>query len=64
MHLAIPKTNDVHDRCRMYAVNYTEVLQQGLAEPDPTWPTVGCRNGWEYNYTDVPYATIASEVRI
>lgn len=62
MHLAIPKTNDVHDRCRMYAVNYTEVLQQGLAEPDPTWPTVGCRNGWEYNYTDVPYATIASEL--
>lgn len=46
----------------MYAVNYTELLTQGVKEADPSWPTVPCMNGWEFNYTDVPYETITSEV--
>ncbi|XP_017777599.1 PREDICTED: organic cation transporter protein-like [Nicrophorus vespilloides] len=58
LNLAIPKG----EKCRMYAVNYTEILQQGVVKPDPSWPTVACRNGWEYNYTDIPYKTIASEL--
>lgn len=60
--LAIPVTSEGRERCRMYAVNYTELLQQGKNVSDPSWPTVPCLHGWEYNYTEVPYASIASEV--
>ncbi|ENN72266.1 hypothetical protein YQE_11127, partial [Dendroctonus ponderosae] len=48
-------------RCLMYDVNYTEILRDGLKRPDPTWQTVHCKNGWEYNSTEVPYSTIAIE---
>lgn len=46
----------------MYAVNYSELLEQAINVSDPSWPTMPCRYGWEYNYTEVPYASIASEV--
>lgn len=49
-------------RCLMYDVNYTEILRDGLKRPDPTWQTIHCKNGWEYNSTEVPYSTIAIEV--
>lgn len=61
--LAIPTTTEGRERCRMYAVNYSEVLEQGLNVSDPSWPTMPCRDGWEYNYTEVPYPSIASEVK-
>lgn len=62
--LAIPKGAGGLEKCRVYAVNFTEILLRGVKEPDPSWPTKPCDNGWEYNYTtaDVPYASIASEV--
>jgi hypothetical protein len=62
--LAIPRDKrDINqlNHCEMYAVNYTELLQNNITEPDPTWPTQKCLYGWEYNYTDIPYSTIASE---
>lgn len=62
--LAIPTTDQGRERCRMYAVNYSELLQQQINVSDPSWPTMPCRDGWEYNYTEVPYASIASEVSI
>lgn len=47
----------------MYDVNYTELLLSGIREADPSWPTKGCTHGWEFNFTDVPYETVATEVR-
>jgi len=63
--LAIPPNEEKsgYDKCRMYAVNLTEMWDKGITEGDSSWPTVDCRHGWEFNYTDIPYSTIASEVR-
>lgn len=47
----------------MYDVNYTELLLDGTRQADPSWPTRGCTHGWEFNFTDVPYETVATEVR-
>lgn len=63
--LAIPK--DDHDslygysRCLTYEANWTEVLATG-AHPDATWKTIPCRNSWEFNKTEFPYATIGSDL--
>lgn len=62
--MAIPRTKEGLERCRMYAVNFTEALEKGINSSDPSWPTVPCLYGWEYNTTEVPYASIASEVNI
>lgn len=48
-------------RCYMYDVNYKDVLAEGVTNADPNWPTVPCRHGWEFNYTMIPYASIAVE---
>ncbi|KAL1452485.1 hypothetical protein WDU94_006713 [Cyamophila willieti] len=61
--LAIPKTNDgTFESCKMYDVNYTELLQAGTKIADPTWPITECRNGWEYDFSDIPYPSIATEL--
>lgn len=46
----------------MYAVNFTEMLAKGIIKADPSWPKQSCKNGWEYNFTEIPYSTIATEV--
>ncbi|XP_033363124.1 carcinine transporter-like [Bombus vosnesenskii] len=46
----------------MYDVNYTEILLNGSHVPDLSWPTKDCQQGWEFNYTTVPYASVASEL--
>nr|XP_033191420.1 organic cation transporter-like protein [Bombus vancouverensis nearcticus] len=46
----------------MYDVNYTEILLNGSHVLDPSWPTKDCQQGWEFNYTTVPYASVASEL--
>ena len=51
-------------KCRMYDVNYTDVLARGLEFADPDWPTRHCDRGWEFNFTVIPYATVATEVII
>lgn len=53
-----------YSKCLMYDVNYTEILESGITEPDPTWPVTSCRHGWEYNFTDIPYETVATQVKI
>lgn len=60
--LAIPMDGEVLNRCKMYDVNYTEVLANGYTQPDLSWNIVHCKHGWEYNTTEVPYSTIATEV--
>jgi len=60
--LAIPSTDKGYSKCTMYAVNFTEKRLQGIVEADPSWPVQSCSFGWEYNYTEIPYSTIATEV--
>lgn len=49
------------DRCLMYDVDYAEILRQNITQADPKWSRRKCSR-WEFNYTDVPYPTIATEV--
>ncbi|EDW93588.2 organic cation transporter protein [Drosophila yakuba] len=59
--LSIPMTNGEYNNCYMYDVNYTDILAQGKVMADPQWPRVKCRHGWSYNFTEIPYATVATE---
>ncbi|XP_011201961.1 organic cation transporter protein [Bactrocera dorsalis] len=61
--LSIPRMSGIreYDNCKMYDVNYTEVLAKGMRKADPSWPVVACRQGWSYNFTDYPYPTVATE---
>ncbi|XP_033161832.1 organic cation transporter protein [Drosophila mauritiana] len=59
--LSIPMTNGEYNNCYMYDVNYTEILAQGKVMADPQWPRDKCRHGWSYNFTEIPYATVATE---
>ena len=49
-------------KCSMYAVNFTEILEKGITVADPNWPITNCKHGWEFNYTVIPYPTVATEV--
>lgn len=62
LSLAIPKTDGVYDKCSMYSMNFTDILERGIRNADVSWEKTTCKNGWEYNYTDIPYITISSEV--
>ncbi|CAA9996175.1 unnamed protein product, partial [Nesidiocoris tenuis] len=55
---------DNYDKCRVYVANWTEVLMSGREVADTNWPTIPCNRGWEYNFTDIPYETIATEVHL
>lgn len=46
----------------MYAVNYEELLLNGIEEADSSWPVQSCQHGWEYNFTEIPYSTVATDV--
>ncbi|XP_025830038.1 organic cation transporter protein-like [Agrilus planipennis] len=61
--LSIPLVDGGFEKCRMFAVNFTEMVARGVQEADPSWPTKYCSHGWEYNfsYADVPYSSIATE---
>ncbi|KAH8270129.1 hypothetical protein KR018_004307 [Drosophila ironensis] len=59
--LSIPMVNGEYNNCYMYDVNYTEILAQGKVMADPMWPRVKCRHGWSYNFTEIPYTTVATE---
>lgn len=49
-------------RCNMYAVNFSELLNAGVRQPDPSWPVIPCQHGWSFNFTEIPYASIAAEL--
>ncbi|XP_054732900.1 carcinine transporter [Anastrepha obliqua] len=61
--LSIPRMSGIreYDNCKMYDVNYTELLAKRRRKADPSWPVVNCRHGWSYNFTGYPYATVATE---
>lgn len=63
LQLAIPFDEvDGYSKCTMYDVNFTHYHMLGLRKADPSWPTKSCKYGWEYNFTEIPYSTIATEV--
>ncbi|XP_066602022.1 carcinine transporter-like [Prorops nasuta] len=49
-------------KCVQYAVNFTDILDHGIREPDPSWPKISCQHGWSFDYTNIPYASIAAEL--
>ncbi|XP_061399642.1 solute carrier family 22 member 13-like [Musca vetustissima] len=60
--LSIPRMdNGDYHNCLMFNVNYTDLVAQGIRKADPTWPTVACMHGWSYNFTEIPYTTVATE---
>ncbi|XP_015172217.1 PREDICTED: organic cation transporter protein isoform X2 [Polistes dominula] len=59
--LAIPIGKEGYSKCTMYDANYTEILSKGIKVNDPTWSIKKCQHGWEFNYTEIPYSTIATE---
>lgn len=72
LSLAIPNIDNDRSKCSMYAVNFTEILAAAninnngttinVPLADPSWPIESCKYGWEYNHTEIPYSTIATEV--
>ncbi|XP_028034881.1 organic cation transporter protein [Bombyx mandarina] len=63
--LAIPPKTDgpfAHDRCHMFSTDWAKALAEGRTTPDDEWQIVPCDKGWEYNKSDVPYDTIASQL--
>nr|CAD7402790.1 unnamed protein product [Timema cristinae] len=60
--LSIPRIDNSYDHCRMYNVNYTQILEDGITDPQPDWTTTYCNHGWEYELIDIPYHTIATEL--
>lgn len=59
-HLTIPLKNGIYDKCSVYDANWTEVLNNGILEPNPEWNIRECHQ-WEFNFSDVPYETIATQ---
>ncbi|XP_040570738.1 organic cation transporter 1 [Lepeophtheirus salmonis] len=37
-----------YDECRVYDVNYDEILEEGIKVPDPSWNITSCKYGWVY----------------
>ncbi|XP_061727789.1 carcinine transporter-like isoform X2 [Cydia pomonella] len=61
-HLSIPRLDEKYHKCQVYDVDWMKVIQDGVTEPDTKWPTKKCEKQWEYNFTDVPYQTIATQL--
>ncbi|KAI4492203.1 hypothetical protein M0802_009893 [Mischocyttarus mexicanus] len=59
--LAIPIGKEGYSKCTMYDTNYTEILSNGIKVSNSTWSIKKCQHGWEFNYTEIPYSTIATE---
>lgn len=67
--LTIPwKLNDenqtIFSQCEMYDTNFTNIINLNMTNLNSSWPIKKCDNGWTFDYTDVPYASISAEVFI
>ncbi|XP_075168893.1 carcinine transporter-like [Haematobia irritans] len=60
--LGIPHLNGEYSKCMRYNVNFTEQLALGVSQANTSWPMIGCTHGWSYNFTEIPYTTIATEL--
>ncbi|KAK3886203.1 hypothetical protein Pcinc_009622 [Petrolisthes cinctipes] len=61
--LTVPKdeTTGKFAKCKMYQVNFTQVVGGNMSGPDPTWPNTTCINGWTYDFS-LYYPTITSQL--
>lgn len=46
----------------MYNVNFTEILIHNVTDANPSWPVQSCKYGYEFDHSEIPYTTIATEV--
>lgn len=61
--LSIPMIDGKYSKCSMYAKNFTEMINANeTLVADPSWPIQSCVYGWEYDRSEIPYETIATEV--
>lgn len=72
LNLAIPRAAPgegdkafTYSQCVRYDVNFTELLENGTLDlvPNPNWPVRPCDQGWEFDFSEIPYASITAEVR-
>ena len=60
-------TQSSYDACHRKNLNFSQLLENGPIDLNsPLWATnetVGC-SSFEYDYTDIPYESIASEVKV
>lgn len=61
--VAIPQSSNGYSKCTMYAINFTEVLTNGIKTANLSWPIEPCKYGWEFDTSEIPYSTIATEVK-
>lgn len=38
------------------------MIENGIKEADPLWPTIKCKYGWEFDLEEIRYSTISTEV--
>jgi len=57
-----PKINGDYSRCLMYDVDYQALLNNNVTEADPMWPTQSCIFGFQFDHSEIPYTTIATEL--
>ncbi|CAB3221121.1 unnamed protein product [Arctia plantaginis] len=50
----------IWDHCMTFDTNWTEVLNT-LTPPPSGTPLIKCQNGWEFEFKDIPYETVATE---
>lgn len=49
-YLSVPLDNKMeYSKCMVYAPDWHQVLSDSIAEPDPAWPQIQCKSGWEYD---------------
>lgn len=63
LQLAIPKTDSgSFDKCSMYDVDFIAEIKKGVHVGNTSWPRRKCLNGYEYDHSEIPFTTIATEV--
>lgn len=61
--LSVPIEDDGEfSRCHVYDVNFTAVLEAGQRIANNSWPVKKCDHGWTYDFKEIPYSTISTEV--
>lgn len=58
-----PSRGGSPSRCLMYDVNLTDIIGAGIMETNSSWPVVGCKDGWDYQFGNL-YPTIATQVSL
>lgn len=46
----------------MYDVDFLAEIKKGIYVGNNSWPRRKCINGYEYDHSEIPFTTIATEV--